>query len=131
MEASPHPSFALQMPPCGAVQIYDLGNGAHARDARERERQSANRKRLRPTALICRQGVRGTVYGLRAAALRRLAFNTRLRAQSPRGVKNFPALQWNLQSGEISLNGKSPDVLLLLFSAKKRSKTELLYCKKP
>ena len=60
-----------------------MGNSAHARDARERERQSAYRKRLRPTAPICRQGVRGTVYGLRAAAARRLAFDMRdLRAKS-------------------------------------------------
>ena len=36
----PHLSFASQMPPCGAVQIFDLGNSAHARDAREGERKA-------------------------------------------------------------------------------------------
>ena len=28
------------LPGCGAVQIFDLGNSAHARDAREQERKA-------------------------------------------------------------------------------------------
>ena len=35
---------------CGAVQIFDLGNSAHARDAREQGARSVPCERLRPTA---------------------------------------------------------------------------------
>ena len=40
-------------------------------------------------SLLAVRDSKGAVYGLRAAAARRLAFDTRLRAQSPQGVKKI------------------------------------------